>query len=1451
MIPGPGNGFISTEAQIPLSATSQDAPVASTGLPSSLDYLADISAHHGRTEPDLGTMMIDNQQHYFGWNAVISADQMSHRANLPFDSGSKDMLQMWLEPHTDSGSNGSIDLMRDSRFPLIGDNLNLTLDQQSRHSVDSDNIPNERFARVQQCWLAPRNTGRLINSLWRDIAMSPVDNIFSVQSSHLLSEPSVVQGSRCGFDEDCRRRLQAAFGPIIGPADMQSPINRSVPSDTPTSTLNHSEFPPAEILDMALDLFFRLFNPLLPFVHVPSFSAKKARPSLLYVMTLVGMTLLGTKGTTAFVSRNFSGALDKVTAEFAQCSVGRESTSGTMTLFATVLLLLNLAGLTGEKAHLEQCQPLYINVMSVAQRHGLFSATEGQILDMTLFETVPDIDMRWKAWSRIESTKRIIIGLLLLDSWYSTFLSTGPIAIPDSIQLILPCSESLFSAHSSTQWIHLIRGGKRILSSTILAPSENINVPTLESPEDDFCIQAVLAIVQLRQSESYHRLLSNRASYPFAPCHTYAMDGRARCLPSLQSQLITNYGETLGHLNALITWHNMCMTLTADIQIFDLAAGRAGPAPARKALDDIREWSQTPAARRACLHAAHIYKVMTNRKASDHPTFQSMFSLFSAGLVLGLYTFMASDSVGSPSGVGSVELMDDVDWRSVGTEGFTSFMEPGGSQTFTPTDDPAINFIRNGATIYLRGLPFHGGYQSARRILLDYASLLKDSGKWGVKQFSHPVSAAIVMAHSGTREYIPFEALRNTEGNDAEQDQPHRKRSNIWHRVDITSVLTVLLGSPLLLLAVALLALFWHESMRAIDGAEPGSYWVRIVNAGWAAQFVTVCTASIRTVVSFQAGLATAMVAGIVLETTGAPLLHGPFYSILRAVKAAPSNFWTATNFQPHLSRFIYALVLTEVLVTAATQFLSTIFLSDFGNGTFSQPNNSTNVSILHAEYNSNIAWSAPPAASWTFAELSESFDDRSGFHDTGHTFRAFLPFGEETQRAKLRHLRGPVPVMDHRIVCASPPLSNLSLDATMQTYVHLSGQIPTENLTYPLLIDQHPEPYINFTCKLPIPIFRDNNTVGESSLCVPNIRSSWSNWTVLNEDSLVQPYGYPETSVLFMVLDVVSTAGILGASGYTRAPQTSRSDGPWTILSNGSAHIETLRISACLTNLAMQTVTVGMNSTTNNLEPETTWDHHTAKYNTELSRLQLGVLSPDNTSSTNDRGILTLEPRSQWETFNIPAGTPGLGTLALVGDPVTFFTTILSSFPNFLISSLNYTLDPGVILSRKDPWSIIGTAHPIHVELFQDTLITTASPALALQALLTRICQMTYYEQLIKLQTPVTAETAFSLTVTIPVRWTGFVVGMALILVHSIIMVVVVVLFVRSTEISFIGSYWQTVAQVVSKETGPILEGADRMDDEAVRECAKQEKVVESSRDRWVLQESAGGRVTLGLIEN
>ncbi|KAJ6144348.1 transcriptional regulator family: C2H2 zinc finger and Fungal Specific TF [Penicillium chermesinum] len=720
---------------LPNVTTPRDLGLSGAGVSSnSLDFLADISAHHGRNEPEIHPMLLDDQHPYFGWGEMTPADPNSAQRNsLGFEGVPNDMLHMWLEPRTESSSNqGSSDLMRDVPFPMLCDNAAMTPGQQTRHSVDSgkssEHIPNERFSKVQRCWFTPLNyTGRLMNSLWRDIVYTNVDNIFS--------------DSRRGIDDDCRRRLQHAFAqPLSHYPQLHSPSHGSTsPPLSGTSNIPYPNFPPAEVLDMALDLYFRTFHPLVPFVHLPTFVAKKSRLPLLYTMCLIGMMMMGTKGTASFVQNNFKHMLEKVTVDLTRCTMGTSNPADTVSTLATAFLFLNLAVLTGDKGHLENVQMLYVNLMSVAQRHGLFSATEGQILDMSLFEAVPDIEMRWKAWSKVESTKRVIIGLLLVDSWYSSLLSTSPIILPDSIQIIMPCNEALFRAHSSMRWTQLIRSGKRILMSTVLAPSENIHIPAQDGPMDDLNIQAILAMVHLRQSEAYHRLLSNRSSYPFAPCHTFAMDGRARCLPDLQRQIITDYGDTLSQLNpnALITWHYMCMMLTADIQIFDLAAGRSGPIPARKALDDIAEWSQTPAARRACIHASHIWKAMVNRKAADHPSFHSLFALFASALVLGLYTFMVPNSGNTPSSVGTIELMDDVDWRLVGTEGFTSFMEPRGSQSFSPTDDAAVNFIRNGAIIYYNGMPFQEGYQSSRKILLDFANLLKDSGKWSSKKFSY------------------------------------------------------------------------------------------------------------------------------------------------------------------------------------------------------------------------------------------------------------------------------------------------------------------------------------------------------------------------------------------------------------------------------------------------------------------------------------------------------------------------------------------------------------------------------------------------------------------------------------------------------------------------------------------------------------------------------------------
>ncbi|KAJ9487355.1 hypothetical protein VN97_g5974 [Penicillium thymicola] len=698
-----------------------------------------------------------------------------------------------------------------------------------------------------------------------------------------------------------------------------------------------------------------------------------------------------------------------------------------------------------------------------------------------------------------------------------------------------------------------------------------------------------------------------------------------------------------------------------------------------------------------------------------------------------------------------------------------------------------------------------------------------------------------------TRDYVPFVALNTNAENDNEvQDiEPKNKRRSLLQRIGVTSFFTIFLGSAVLLFPVVVLTLFWRESMIAIAGDEPNTYWVRVINANWATRLVTVCTTAIRTVLALQASLATAMVAGIAMETTGIPLLQGPVYSVIRAVKVAPSSLLMATDFRPHLSFFIGTLVMIEVLVTTASQFLSTIFLSDFAGGTFTLPNNSTDVGILG---NTSIAttgwWTMPPVASWTFAELSEPFSEGSDYHDTGHTYRAFLPFEDQTQRTKLRRLGGPVPVMDHRVVCASPTLINLTLDATDETKMRLAGQIAMENKSYPMLLNTESQPYINFTCELPAPLYRTNNTLSESSICFAN---SGKDWKVLLEDPLVPPtpndfissVGYPEASTMLMVIDMVSAEAMLDAYGAKHAVQMTRIDGPWAMVTNGS-DVEALRISACLTNLGTGTFRVSMNSPSDNLEPTMSWDIHAQKYLTESSRHQLGASRIR--ESLASRGVLALEPKSQWEKFQSPNDLDSDRT------PWFFSVSLIFSMPNAIYLITDPTLNPGVTLSGNT-WGYSLTAHLTHVDMFQDTLNATGSPALALQALLARISQMAYYEQMVKMGTKEAASTAFSFASPIPVQWIGFTVGMALIVTHFFVICIITVRFMNCTVSSLVGGYWQAISQMVSKPSHPILEQADQMSDAEVKSWAKHQSLDLKSRRILVCQDD--GRVALSVPDD
>ena len=330
----------------------------------------------------------------------------------------------------------------------------------------------------------------------------------------------------------------------------------------------------------------------------------------------------------------------------------------------------------------------------------------------------------------------------MVDSFYAHILTTRPVIRLETMQIHLPCREDLFEAPSAKKWMQLAGAGGAIISPSLVIRSIPESFPTMES---ELCIYGLLSTIWLSIAEARHRLLAGRAGQDgeqsLIPDEVYRKDPQAGLVSPLLVQVVESYNDRLqtANPNCMTMWHSLCLMQIADPCTFELAAGRDGAKRARQALDDIAIWTQTAAARRACLHAAQIFAIMSHRKTCDGIMFHSEVALFSAALVLGFYLFTVPEREGgtNDSDLEAFEITGEVDWRAVGCEGLACTGRP------TDSNCAAKTFIRNGGPISFCGSVQRGGYDSARRLFLDYEGLLDDVGKWNVHDYCRILRAMI------------------------------------------------------------------------------------------------------------------------------------------------------------------------------------------------------------------------------------------------------------------------------------------------------------------------------------------------------------------------------------------------------------------------------------------------------------------------------------------------------------------------------------------------------------------------------------------------------------------------------------------------------------------------------------------------------------------------------------
>jgi hypothetical protein len=331
-------------------------------------------------------------------------------------------------------------------------------------------------------------------------------------------------------------------------------------------------------------------------------------------------------------------------------------------------------------------------------------------------------------------------------------LSTADIQVP-----IIGCDD-LFTVFDSKKWTAHI--GSHDAWDRVLSMAAN----SVDYVQDvtGFGLQTILGTTWLsilKTQRSAHCVSKLGTSHSASQNN----DIKASCLPLL----MRTYGGSLnsGNGNSLILWHYIGLCLTTNLSAIEDAAGRNGPEAAKAALGSLKTWADTPAARRACLHAISALTASSRQWLSEGVMLHTEMALFTAALVLGFYTvtaprFEATDH--NPS----YDLFEDVDWTEVGDAGLlvqhdsshpqpeistspvrrpelqiaaaaaaSSSCSSSSSHSGPSTTCAATIFIQNGGPVSFRGAEYHNSYGSARRTFMNYAAHLEEIGRWNVEEY--------------------------------------------------------------------------------------------------------------------------------------------------------------------------------------------------------------------------------------------------------------------------------------------------------------------------------------------------------------------------------------------------------------------------------------------------------------------------------------------------------------------------------------------------------------------------------------------------------------------------------------------------------------------------------------------------------------------------------------------
>lgn len=396
--------------------------------------------------------------------------------------------------------------------------------------------------------------------------------------------------------------------------------------------------PSTAFLNRCIRLFIEKFSNLLPIIHLPTFRPTESNAWLLFAMCTVGSQLVGTSEAASHGQRMFDSLNRAVLTSWSTLFNNKRDS---LTILQAVVIGQAFAMMSAKPSHLLTAQAFHGTLIFGYQRVAktLNKLNPPGEENLSPASEKANYEMARQVLSRIGDALRIQDAELALLCHQAPLMRT--------------CARDRTQAQTDKGFCVPDLQSTRVLQSLVrgeLHTSVGIN-----STSADF---------DLNRNDGLNVSRPTLGEYAGLADILIAVAERRCCSANddhfhdLEEKLVEWHKNSAAQLDLScsgavhleLLWHSGWFAILCDIDKLEVALGRDGTVHARAAEPAAREWTRSPRAQRAFVHAVAVQQGLSGITVSEVPAIHVPRCAYHAGLIFcGLAKFATSDTLISPS----------------------------------------------------------------------------------------------------------------------------------------------------------------------------------------------------------------------------------------------------------------------------------------------------------------------------------------------------------------------------------------------------------------------------------------------------------------------------------------------------------------------------------------------------------------------------------------------------------------------------------------------------------------------------------------------------------------------------------------------------------------------------------------------------------------------------------